>query len=60
MPVGTAVSAVSTMGYLGILAGPAAIGFVSSVTNLMTAFGMLVVLGILQAIVGLYVFRKML
>lgn len=60
MPVGTAVSAVSTMGYLGILAGPAAIGFVSSVTNLMTAFGMLVVLGILQATVGLYVFRKML
>jgi len=60
MPVGTAVSAVSTMGYLGILAGPAAIGFVSSVTNLMTAFGMLVVLGILQVIVGLYVFRKML
>lgn len=60
MPVGTAVSAVSTMGYLGILAGPAAIGFVSSVTNLMTAFGMLVALGILQAIVGLYVFRKML
>ena len=60
MLVGTAVSAVSTMGYLGILAGPAAIGFVSSVTNLMTAFGMLVVLGILQAIVGLYVFRKML
>ena len=60
MPVGTAVSAVSTMGYLGILAGPAAIGFVSSVMNLMTAFGMLVVLGILQAIVGLYVFRKML
>lgn len=60
MPVGTAVSAVSTMGYLGILAGPATIGFVSSVTNLMTAFGMLVVLGILQATVGLYVFRKML
>ena len=29
MPVSAAVSAVSTMGYLGILAGPAAIGFVS-------------------------------
>ena len=59
MPIGTAVSAVSTMGYLGILAGPAAIGFVSARTNLQTAFGMLAVLSILQATVGYYVFKKM-
>ena len=59
MPIGTAVSAVSTMGYLGILAGPAAIGFVSARTNLQTAFGMLAVLSILQAAVGYYVFKKM-
>lgn len=59
MPVGMAVSAVSTMGYLGILAGPAAIGFVSSVTSLQTAFGMLAALSILQALVGFYVFKKM-
>ena len=59
MPIGTAVSAVSTMGYLGILAGPAAIGFVSSATNLMTAFGMLAALSLLQALVGFYVFRRM-
>lgn len=59
MPIGTAVSAVSTMGYLGILAGPAAIGFVSSLTNLQTAFGMLAALSIVQAAVGFYVFKKM-
>ena len=59
MPIGTAVSAVSTMGYLGILAGPAAIGFISSATNLQTAFGMLAVLSIAQAAVGFYVFKKM-
>ena len=59
MPIGTAVSAVSTMGYLGILAGPAAIGFISSATNLQTAFGMLAVLSITQAAVGFYVFKKM-
>ena len=59
MPIGTAVSAVSTMGYLGILAGPAAIGFVSSATNLQTAFGMLAALSIAQAAVGFYVFKKM-
>ena len=59
MPIGTAASAVSTMGYLGILAGPAAIGFVSSATNLMTAFGMLAALSLVQAFVGFYVFRRM-
>ena len=58
MPVGTAVSAVSTMGYLGILAGPAAIGFVSAQTNLMTAFGMIAALCIVQALVGFYIFKK--
>ena len=58
MPVGTAVSAVSTMGYLGILAGPAAIGFVSAQTNLMTAFGMIAALCMVQALVGFYIFKK--
>ncbi|MBF1694594.1 MAG: MFS transporter, partial [Selenomonas sp.] len=56
MPVSAAVSAVSTMGYLGILAGPAAIGFVSSLTTLQTAFAMLAALSILQAAIGFYVF----
>ena len=58
MPVGTAVSAVSTMGYLGILAGPAAIGFVSAQTNLMTAFGMIAALCIVQTLVGFYIFKR--
>ena len=58
MPVSAAVSAVSTMGYLGILAGPAAIGFVSSLTTLQTAFAMLAALSILQAAIGFYVFNR--
>ena len=58
MPVSAAVSAVSTMGYLGILAGPAAIGFVSSLTTLQTAFAMLAALSILQATIGFYVFKR--
>ena len=58
MPVSAAVSAVSTMGYLGILAGPAAIGFVSSRTTLQTAFAMLAALSILQATIGFYVFKR--
>ena len=58
MPVSAAVSAVSTMGYLGILAGPAVIGFVSSLTTLQTAFAMLAALSILQAAIGFYVFKR--
>ena len=38
MPVNTAVPAVSTMGYLGILMGPAAIGFIAAHTNLLFSF----------------------
>ena len=58
MPIGAAVSAVSTMGYLGILAGPAAIGFVSHMVSLQAAFGILAVLCLVQACVGMYVFRR--
>ena len=58
MPVSAAVSAVSTMGYLGILAGPAAIGFVCSLTTLQTAFAMLAALSMLQAAIGFYVFKR--
>jgi len=59
MPIGTAVSAVSTMGYLGILAGPSVIGFASALTSLQTAFGLLALLSLMQAGVGFYVFKKM-
>lgn len=38
MPMGLAISAVSTMGYAGILAGPAAIGWVAQITSLPAAF----------------------
>ncbi|SEN48210.1 Predicted arabinose efflux permease, MFS family [Sphingomonas gellani] len=41
MPAGLAVAAVTTIGYAGILAGPAAIGFVAKQTGLQVAFWML-------------------
>lgn len=37
MPVGLAISAVVTLGYAGLLAGPALIGFVAQLTNLKLA-----------------------
>jgi predicted MFS family arabinose efflux permease len=44
MPENVAVPAITTLGYAGILVGPAAIGFVSHCTNLQTAFLLLVLL----------------
>lgn len=44
MPVGLAVSAISTAGYAGILVGPAGIGFVAKVGGLPTAFWILAAL----------------
>jgi predicted MFS family arabinose efflux permease len=41
MPAGLAVAAISTFGYAGILAGPAAVGFVAKLSSLPTAFWML-------------------
>lgn len=47
MPVGLAIAAVTTTGYAGILLGPAAIGLVSHLTSLPTAFWLLAVFGAL-------------
>jgi MFS family permease len=44
MPAGLAVAAVASTGYAGVLAGPAAVGFVSHVSNLPTAFWLLTAL----------------
>ncbi|MGC4014604.1 MAG: MFS transporter [Luteolibacter sp.] len=38
MPESVAVSAISTLGYAGVLMGPAAIGFVSHLSSLLVAF----------------------
>ena len=38
MPEHTAIPAITTLGYAGILAGPAAIGFVAQISSLSTAF----------------------
>jgi len=59
MPIPVAVSAVTTMGYLGILMGPAVIGFVAQQTSLTAAFGMLTILFLFQATVAKYVFQQL-
>lgn len=44
MPIGLAVSAVTTAGYAGILLGPAMIGFIAQIWSLAAAFWMLAAL----------------
>ena len=39
MPASLAISAITTIGYAGILAGPAVIGFIAHATSLQLAFG---------------------
>jgi fucose permease len=50
MPPRLAVAAISTVGYAGVLAGPAAIGFVARQTGLPIAFGLLTALFALVAL----------
>ncbi len=59
MPLSAAVSAVSTLGYLGSLAGPAIIGFIAHQTSLYFSFGLLAALIILQMGIACYTFRKL-
>ena len=60
MPIGLAVPAVSTLGYLGILMGPAAIGALAHATSLYAAFGLLAGLVALQFVIARYVYQKIL
>ncbi|SHK80068.1 Fucose permease [Selenomonas ruminantium] len=60
MPISMAVPAVSTLGYLGILMGPAAIGFLAHQTSLYAAFGLLAALVASQAAIAAYVYKKVL
>jgi MFS family permease len=46
MPMGLAISAVVSMGYAGLLAGPAAIGFIAELSSLKVSFGV-VALGLI-------------
>ena len=58
MPINTAVPAVSTLAYAGILVGPAVIGFLAHQTSLFAAFGFIASLVALQLLISTYVFKR--
>lgn len=55
---GAHIAAVTTMGYLGFLAGPPLIGFIAAWLGLPRAFALVVISGILIATVGVAVIRQ--
>jgi MFS family permease len=49
---GVALAAVSTIGYLGFLAGPPMIGFIAEAVNLRLSFAVIAVLGFCTSIIA--------
>ena len=60
MPEHLAVSTITTIGYSGILTGPAALGFIAEVTSLSAALGIVGLLLMVVAIMGLLLPRDLL
>jgi len=58
MPVNEAVPAVSTMGYLGVLMGPAFIGGIVQATSIVAAFTFLAALLLIEIILAYAIFRQ--
>lgn len=52
MPPAQAIAGVATLGYGGTLLGPPLIGFLTSLTDLRSAFGLLIVLALLAIVVS--------
>lgn len=57
MPLSTAVTALTSMGYAGILIGPSLLGFTAHHFHISTAFDLLALLMICQAFLAVLVFR---
>lgn len=55
MPENVAIPAITTLGYAGILAGPAAIGFISHLSSLSVAFALITLLLIAVALSGRFI-----
>ena len=58
MPVNMAVAATSMVGYFGMLAGPASIGFIAKATSLTTSFMVLSGLVVIEILIATYVYSK--
>ena len=59
MPIGSAVTAITCMGYTGVILGPAVLGFIAHGIGLTGVFYLLTVLMAMQAVITIYVSKRM-
>lgn len=58
MPIGGAVAAITSLGYTGVIMGPAFLGFVAKGIHITAVFELMIVLLIVETIIAKYVFGK--
>ena len=59
MPISAAVTSVTSLGYTGVILGPALLGFVAHGINISAVFELLALLLIIEAVIAKYVFCKL-
>lgn len=59
MPINAAVTAVTCMGYTGVILGPAVLGFIAQAIGIIAVFYLLAGIFIVQAFVARFVFSKL-
>ncbi len=59
MPIHAAVTAVTAMGYAGVLLGPSILGFIAHRFHIAVVFDSLAVLVLFQTALALYIFRRL-
>ena len=57
MPINAAVTAVTCMGYTGVILGPAILGFIAQGIGIISVFYLLMILFIVQVVMAKYVFN---
>lgn len=59
MPISAAVTAITSLGYTGVILGPALLGFVAHGINISAVFELIALLLIIEAAIAKYVFCKL-
>ena len=59
MPISAAVTAITSIGYTGVILGPALLGFVAHGINISAVFELIALLLIIEAAIAKYVFCKL-
>ena len=59
MPINVAVTAVTCMGYTGVILGPAILGFIAQGIGIISVFYLLMILFIVQVVMAKYVFNRL-